>query len=194
MQISVFVFLLPATSSYTSFQGLLVGVNLQNAFQELKFSYLIVDAYLAYSSKYSTFRWVLSSSFIVVLWVLLLLLKAFILLCMIVSSSVHQGTDLFVVALLGVSCVLKDPLHAAVRFSYNSSIVFSTSLPNVARLASVEPRSPCLPVCASYRILLLPVEPIWSGICLCCAFALCTLVPRCVELTCNRCLLVECIG
>ena len=111
----VFVFLLPATSLYTSLQGLLPGVKLQNAFQELNFLFLIVDAYLALPSKYCAFRCVLSSSLFVVLRYLLL--KAFTLLCMIVSSSVNQGTDLFVVAFLGVSCILNDSLHAAVRSS-----------------------------------------------------------------------------
>jgi hypothetical protein len=37
-------------------------------------------------------------------------------------------------------------------------------------------------------------ESISSGICLCYAFALCTLFPGCVELSCNRCLVLLCIG
>jgi len=64
----VFSLFLLAANLYTSSQRLIADVNLQNAFQELNFSFCIVDEYQALPSKYYVLRWVLKFSIFVVLW------------------------------------------------------------------------------------------------------------------------------
>jgi len=59
-----------------------------------------------------------------------------------VSLSVHQGYDRFDVVFFAASRVLKDSLHAVVRSSKNSSIVYSMSPFRVTSLTSVESTSP----------------------------------------------------
>src|SRR5215469_58659 len=63
-----FAFLLPVASLYTTFQGLLAGVRSQYAFQDLSLAFLIVEAYLAFPSRYCVLRWDLRTSLFVVLW------------------------------------------------------------------------------------------------------------------------------
>jgi hypothetical protein len=61
------IFLFPAASLYTSFQGLAEVVRLQYSFHDLVFSRLIVAAYLAFSSKYLVLHASLSSALCLVL-------------------------------------------------------------------------------------------------------------------------------
>ena len=136
------MFLFPAASSYTSFQGLTDVVMLQYYFQDLVFSLLIVAGYLIFSLKYCALCLSLNSSMFLVLWNLLR--RAFVLFLSILSSSVHHGTALYVLAFFEALCVLNDVLHAILKASLNSSMYFYIATSSNMRLASVSSRSAAL--------------------------------------------------
>ena len=131
----VLFFVFPAANLYTSSQGLVDDVMLQYSFHELIFSFLIVAAYLTLPYRYCVLRFCLRASLFLVLWYLRL--SAFNFFLIIVSSSVHQVTNLFDTVFFEARCVPNDLLHADFKTSWNSSIKFSMSVSSDTRVHSV---------------------------------------------------------
>jgi len=137
----------------------------------LIFSFLTVSKYLAFPSKYCVLRCYLSSSLFLVLWYLRL--STFTLFRIIVSSTLHQRTDLFDIALFEARRVLKD--FVACRFHGVKFFNYLFSVHSVGHMCTVFYLSllslfPFLPCRASF----LPIEVGFLGISVYYPFALYT--------------------
>jgi len=156
----------------TSFQGLVDDIMLQYSFHELIFCFLIVAVYLALPSRYCVLHCCLRSSLFLVLWYLHL--SAFNLFLIIVSSSVHQGTDLFDSVFFEAKFVLNDLLHANFKTSWNSSINFSMSVSSDTRVHSGLSKSSVPPSSFILQSFVSANRSRFPGISLCCPFSLYT--------------------
>jgi len=183
MVICTACFLLPAAILYISFQGLVVEVMLQNSFQEVFLSFLLVAAYSALMARYCAFCWSCRSLFPLV--GCYLHRCALTLFLRIVSPSVHQGTDLCGNVFLVVLRILKELLQADSRTSWSSS----TTVSMLGALATLRHRvcmyacmyvcmyvCMCVCVCVCMNVCIYVFVHVCMHVCVCMYVCMCVCV------------------
>jgi hypothetical protein len=121
--------------SAKNLEGFDAMVTLQYCFHECIFVFLSVASYFLFSCRCCCFLVSLKLLSFLVHWYHRL--TAFIFVLIIVSSFVHQGTDLFSVDFFNSFCTLKDFLLAAVIESWYFSTAFTMSVSDVSSAYSV---------------------------------------------------------